>query len=660
MIGYKGGLMYGRRCSMRWRLQWFRTCSALVVCFVWLAASCAGRDWRPVPQNNNCNPSNQDEITSTPQWANTLGKADGEVEGCLRISWTDDDIRKSKAFLVRLKPDGKILSYAKAKGQFQEELSFALPSEAQGKPRAFRIFVFTQSLNNASPTAQDTFCQENAQAPGYSCLANPKDCWFAIAFKPATSDPSALSPIPEAPNASCFIVKQPVSPAETGVTETVPDAAEPPKETPPEQPKETPAPDKESCVNGAKRTCYPNATKGCVENKDEATGYKCELPCRPGQQTCSNNSWGSCDSPVIPTDEVCNGVDDDCNGQVDDGLGGCNPACATETCVDTVAGQSQAGFIEGKPDVSLLNSPLAITADPAGIIYIADAMNHAIRRLDPVTNILSNIAGTGTKGSTNIPTNQAKFSFPSGITADAFGNIYISDTENHTIRKIDINGNITRYAGRVGQTGLDNGALLSATFNTPEGLAVDKSGKKLYVVDRKNNCIRVIDTSLGRVDTFTATRATPGADDGIKSVARFNEPTDIKVGPDDNLYVADTDNHKIRKIGPTGTVSTFLGDGTGGFKDGDALNSNFNKPKSIAFDANGNLYIADTFNHRIRFYDKTKKTVSTVAGIANFGHKDGPAKSAAFDEPSGIIVGKNGNVYVCDKSNNRIRVLRVK
>ena len=230
--------------------------------------------------------------------------------------------------------------------------------------------------------------------------------------------------------------------------------------------------------------------------------------------------------------------------------------------------------------------------DVLGNIYVADKNNHRIRQVSP-NGVVRTSAGSTEGYADGIGTN-AQFSFPAGIAVDAWGNIYVADTGNHRIRKISPNGVSTTLAGST--EGYADGIGTNARFNQPAGVAVDASGN-VYVADKDNHCIRKI--SPDGEATILAGSTNSGYADGIGTNAQFSSPRGVAVDASGNVYVADTGNHRIRKISPNG-VSTTLAGSTEGYADGIGTNAQFNNPAGVAVDASGNIYVADTGNNRIR------------------------------------------------------------
>ncbi|WP_025664651.1 cadherin domain-containing protein [Aquimarina megaterium] len=294
---------------------------------------------------------------------------------------------------------------------------------------------------------------------------------------------------------------------------------------------------------------------------------------------------------------------------------------------------------------ALYNNPTGVAVDGSGNIYIADFSNHRIRKITPGGT--ASIFAGGTQGFADGTGAAARFNFPFGVAVDAAGNVYVADRNNHRIRKITPNGVVTTVAG--GTQGYFDATGTAARFNHPEGVAIDASGN-VYVSDYQNHRIRKI-TPAGVVSTFVG--STQGFANGTGTAARFDNPAGITIDTNGNLYVADERNHRIRKITPVGVVTTFAGT-IAGFADSSSLiSARFFSPTGVAVDASGNVYVADRLNHRIRKITPAG-VVSTIAGSSQ-GFADGTGSVARFRHPSGVAVDASGNVYVADERNNRIR-----
>ncbi len=257
---------------------------------------------------------------------------------------------------------------------------------------------------------------------------------------------------------------------------------------------------------------------------------------------------------------------------------------------------------------------------------------------------------------------QAKFNSPHGICIDNNGNLYVTERYGNRVRKVDFEtGKVSTIAGDIsavaGAAGLVNGTGTEARFNNPMDIAVDSKGN-LYVAESGNNCIRKI-TPEGTVTTFVG--GTKGYADGDLADAQFNNPFGLAIDAEDNLYVTDRGNHRIRKVTPTGTVTTIAGRGGASAEDGDALTqATFNNPAGIAIDKDGNLIITEAGGNRVRKVDLTASTVSLVAGdnsaaAGEEGSKDGDPLLARFTMPIGVACDQYGEIYVADFNKHNVR-----
>lgn len=262
--------------------------------------------------------------------------------------------------------------------------------------------------------------------------------------------------------------------------------------------------------------------------------------------------------------------------------------------VTTFAGTGKKGFKNGPAAEAMFNSPYRPAIDQQGNIYIADRDNNMIREITPGGTV-STVAGSGKAGYEDGPGATAEFHQPIDVAVDAQHNIYVADNLNHSIRKIAPDGTVSTLAGN-GSAGFADGQGSAARFSSPSGVAVDKDGN-ILVADRKNQRIRKI-TPDGTVSTVAGS-GTAGMDDGTATSASFHDPYGVCVGPDGGIYVADLVNNKIRKIAMDGTVSTIAGSGAG-FADGAAVTAKFKNPTDICVDSAGNIFVADMSNGRIR------------------------------------------------------------
>lgn len=309
----------------------------------------------------------------------------------------------------------------------------------------------------------------------------------------------------------------------------------------------------------------------------------------------------------------------------------------------TLAGKAGAVVksADGTGSEAEFSAPRGVAVDSAGTLYVADSSNHTIRKITTagVVTVFSGVAGT-----TGVPTETpAKYNEPFAVAVDSAGTIYVADTNNGAIRKITPTGTVSTLAGGNGQ-GYADGTGSAAKFHEARGLALDSSGN-IYVADYENNVVRKV-TPAGVVTTLAGTFDTPGSTDGQGAAARFMSLNGIAVDSANNIYVVDAGTKSIRKITPSGLVSTFVGGPTSG---------QFREPRGLAIDTGGNLYVTDYGAHTLLKVTPAG-VISKVAGTSTTpGSTDGTTTTALFNSPSGVAVDSQGNLYVADTVNNTIR-----
>jgi sugar lactone lactonase YvrE len=340
-------------------------------------------------------------------------------------------------------------------------------------------------------------------------------------------------------------------------------------------------------------------------------------------------------------------------------IAGCGKAA--EPTVVTLAG-SEEGFADGSGAGARFSGAVGVAVDAERDVYVADSANHRIRKIAP-DGTVSVLAGSDQAGHADGPTSEAIFSTPTGVAVGPSGAIYVADsvaTDPHPmhVRVVTPEGMVTTLAGG-NQAGYKDGTGLDAQFKSPASVAVDHAGN-VYVADTNNHRIRRISPE-GAVTTLagpTEAGYAAGYADGPATVARFQGPRSVAVDGAGNVYVADAGNHCIRRIAPGGaaspTVTTLAGAKEPGYVDGQGAEARFNFPSGVAVDAEGNVYVADTANHRIRKITPDG-AVTTLAGSGEPGDADGPAAEAQFRAPEGVAVDADGNLIVADTGNHRIR-----
>ena len=262
---------------------------------------------------------------------------------------------------------------------------------------------------------------------------------------------------------------------------------------------------------------------------------------------------------------------------------------------------SPAAPIPGSPTSARFNGPSNVAVDSAGNIYVADANNDLIRKIT-AAGVVSTLAGrAGHTGSTNSTTgSSARFTSPLGVAVDTSGNVYVADAYNHLIRKVTSTGSVSTFAGLAGTVGSANGTGTGARFNFPVDVAVDSSGN-VYVADTNNHTIRKITSARCRHHVRRHGGCASGGSDGVGGKARFIFPTGVRTDSAGDVYVAESCNQTIRKVTPAGLVTTLAGSaGVIGSSDGVGSAALFDNPADALPDANGNIYVIDTYNQTLR------------------------------------------------------------
>jgi sugar lactone lactonase YvrE len=321
--------------------------------------------------------------------------------------------------------------------------------------------------------------------------------------------------------------------------------------------------------------------------------------------------------------------------------------------VGSIAGSGYAGYSDGSGSNALLNWPHGMAFDAQNNLYFVDYLNQRIRKVTPA-GLVATVAGNGVAGFADGTGAAAQFDNPLGLAIDATGDLYVGDMWNNRIREITPAGVVSTLAGD-GNYGHVDAVGSAAEFEHPYGVAVDATGN-VYVADELADCIRKIAPS-GMVTTVAGQVNTPGFADGVASAAQFRQPYNLVADTLGNLYITDTSNHRIRCLASNGQVTTVAGNGTMAFADGTASSAEFQYPNGIALDASGNLAVADIWNHRIRLINLSTHTVSTLAGSGTLGYLDALSSGAQFDAPQCVVFDAHGNLYVSDKFNQRIRVI---
>ncbi len=328
--------------------------------------------------------------------------------------------------------------------------------------------------------------------------------------------------------------------------------------------------------------------------------------------------------------------------------------------VNTIAGTVRVtGSADGPMGIGMLNSP-ADAVVVGDYLYVVDMGNNAIRAANLSTGELSTLAGYPSHTGNNDDSGEnSRFSTPGGVATDG-ETLYVADTYNHTIRKIDAAGNVTTLAGTPGVSGSTDSSESPALFSSPTDVIVGEGSEYIYIVDSDNHVVRSMNIASGEVRTFAGYPGIAGSSDGVERNARFRSPRrGVRIG--DNMYVVDSGNHVIRKVNiPTKEVTTLAGvSGTAGWKDtgeGSGGTSWFNTPGDIATEGTY-LFVADTGNHVIRKVDPSSGMVETITGFpGQSGFVDSIDGFPLFNSPEGVSW-SDGVLFIADTGNHVIRKL---
>ena len=346
-------------------------------------------------------------------------------------------------------------------------------------------------------------------------------------------------------------------------------------------------------------------------------------------------------------------------------LVGVIPAAADT--IDTLAGTGAKGYAgDGGPALKArLDQPFHCDL-AGGSLFIAEAGNHCIRKVDLATGVITTVAGTGKKGYTGDggPATRATFNEPYAVAADGDGNLFIVDRLNAVVRRVDGRSGVVSTVAGTGKSGFsgDGGPGVKASLREPNDCCLDGKGG-LLIADVADWRVRRLDLKTGVISTFAGTgpvRGRPALGDGGPATrAVIVEARAVCVDGAGNTYICERRGNRIRRVDARGTISTVAGTGARGAHDGPAGTATFNGPKAIRCDRAGNVFIVDTENHSLRKLDVKAGRVSTVAGgRKGTGGDGGAALKAGLDRPHGCVLAGDGTLYIADSNNHRVRRVR--
>jgi sugar lactone lactonase YvrE len=345
------------------------------------------------------------------------------------------------------------------------------------------------------------------------------------------------------------------------------------------------------------------------------------------------------------------------------------PLLASDTFIRSVSGSGNGGFAgDGEPATeALLNQPRAVAIDSAGNVYIADSANNRIRRVSASDSIITTVAGTGTGGiggAREGPAIDTDISDPRGIFVLPDGDLIVSESGGQLVRRIDLSTGITSGFAGSGFAGFggDGGPATRANMTTPRGVTSDSLGR-VYIADRNNRTVwRLVDDLISTfagdaLGFFSFEDNVPAKESSLTT------PNGVALDSEGNLYIAEELDHRIRKVDTAGRISTFAGTGVSGSggDGGPATFARLNAPQDVVYDPRGKLYVSDSKNHQIRAIDLTSGIIQTIAGTGRSGSNGNQGTSLDFslDEPGGLAVAGDGSILIADALNNRILRLTV-
>jgi len=339
------------------------------------------------------------------------------------------------------------------------------------------------------------------------------------------------------------------------------------------------------------------------------------------------------------------------SGTVTADVGDVAVACAAAVAqVSTLAGSGKSGWTDGSGTAASFADPFGIVLDKSGALFVSDVAGNRVRKVTASGDVTT-FAGNGNLATVDGNGTAASFNGLTAIALAPSSDLYAAEFDGNRIRKISPAADVTPFVGTGAATSVDGNAT-TGTFTGPIAMTVDSAGN-IYVAELNTSLIRKI-TPAGDVITLAGSGGF-GFADGTGAAASFYRPYGIAIDAAGDLFVADSENNRIRKVTQGGVVTTFAGSGVAGSADGEAASASFQRPGGLAFDAAGNLYVADTSNNLLRKITPEGR-VSTLAGQAGvMGALDGIGSAASFSQPYGLAVGADGTIYVADSVGNRVR-----
>jgi DNA-binding beta-propeller fold protein YncE len=346
-------------------------------------------------------------------------------------------------------------------------------------------------------------------------------------------------------------------------------------------------------------------------------------------------------------------------------IGAIFPRTASSQTLVLVAGGGSQG--DGAPaKQAKLTSPFGVDFDTSGTLYFVEMTGHRVRKIDADGNVTT-VAGNGKPGfgGDGGPASAAQLNGPHNLAIAPNGDLYVADTWNHRVRKIDAKTHvITTVVGTAtkGYSG-DGGPATKADFGDIYCAAFDPKGERLYLADLDNRRIRVLELKTGIVTTVAGNGQKGVPEDGISAVAApLFDPRAVAVDAKGNVYILERSGHALRVVDAKGKVQTLIGNGRAGNTGdgGPARSAQLRGPKHLCVDHDGNVLIADSDNHRVRKYFTASRTMGRVAGTGRAYHDglDGPPEKADLNQPHGVYVHPSGRIYIADSSNDRIVMIK--